>query len=53
MTKGTSGSADVASGVTSTTFSNLFPGERYKVTVQAVSGTKMSSPVTQQVVTCT
>ena len=44
---------DVASASTTTTFSNLFPGERYEVTVQAVSGNRMSSPETQQVVTRT
>ena len=52
MTKGTSGSVDAASAATSASFSNLFPGERYEVTVEAVSGTRMSSPETQQVVTC-
>ena len=53
MTKGTTGSIDVASGATSASFSNLFPGERYEVMVEAVSGTRMSSPETQQVVTRT
>ena len=51
MTRGTSGSIDVTSDVTRTTFSNLFPGERYEVTVEAVSGNRMSSSETQQVVT--
>ena len=51
LTKGTTDSVDVASASTTTTFSNLFPGERYEVTVQAVTGTRRSSAVTQQVVT--
>ena len=51
MTKGTTGSVDAASAATSAYFSNLFPGERYEVTVEVVSGNRMSSPVTQQVVT--
>ena len=53
MTRGTTGSVDVASASTTTTFSSLFPGERYEVKVEAVSGTRMSSPETQQVVTRT
>ena len=51
MTKGTTGSEDVASSATSASFSNLFPGERYEVTVEAVSESRMSSPERQQVVT--
>ena len=53
MTRGTTGSVDVASASTTATFSNLFPGERYEVKVEAVSGTRMSSPMTGQVVTRT
>ena len=51
MTKGTSGSVDVNSDATTASFSNLFPGERYEVTVEAVSGERLSSPEMQQVVT--
>ena len=51
MTKRTTGSVEVASASTTTSFSNLFPGERYEVTVEAVSANRVSSPERQQVVT--
>ena len=53
MTRGTTGSIDVASAATSGSFSNLFPGERYEVTVKALSESRLSNPETQQVVTRT
>ena len=42
---------EVSAAETSTTFTDLFPGERYEVTVEAVSGATSSEPMTQQVVT--
>ncbi len=53
MTKDTTGEVDVAATETSTSFTGLFPGELYRVAVQAVSDAEFSTEVTKTTTTGT